>query len=128
MRYALLRSSNTWFYQVGILTGGYSILETAKRFGFEYAPDVSLSVSGGNLPTVKQVTANQAVANLSIGQGEVLVTPLQLAMAMGGLSVGTYMSEPRLILQTQNQDNQILTTKGKVPLLRGIGNFSFFVR
>ncbi len=113
VRYALLRSSNTWFYQAGVATGGASILDMARRFGFGRAPDISLVVTSGNLPTIKQATAPQAVANLSIGQGEVLVSPLQMAMAMAGLSVGTYVPEPRLVLQTQGRENQILSTTKK---------------
>lgn len=113
VRYALLRSSNTWFYQVGVLTGGDAILDTARKFGFGKAPDIALTVSAGNLPTLKEATANQAVANLSIGQGKVLVTPLQLANSMAGLSVGTYVPEPRLVLQTQDANNDILDTTAK---------------
>lgn len=102
VRYGLLRSSNTFFYQAGIATGGIPILKTARAYGFGMDPGLPLETSSGNLPEPKNVIANQAVANMSIGQGEVLVSPLQLAVAMGGLSIGTYVPKARLIIQTQD--------------------------
>jgi len=111
VRYALLRSSNTWFYQAGILTGGLPILQTARTYGFGMDPGLPISSVSGSLPEPRNVAARQAVANLSIGQGEVLATPLQLCIAMAGLSVGTYAPRPRLVVQTQDPlTNAVKTT------------------
>lgn len=102
VRYALLRSSNTWFYQAGMRTGGPFLLSAAKHFGLGHAPGIELPTSAGNLPEEKNVLANQAVANFAIGQGEIDATPLQMALAMAGLSSGTAVPEPRLVIQTQD--------------------------
>lgn len=102
VRYGLLRSSNTFFYQVGIATGGIPILRTARTYGFGSDPGLPIKTSSGNLPETKNVLARQAMANTAIGQGEILVSPLQLAVAMGGLSIGTYVPKARLIIQTQD--------------------------
>lgn len=102
VRYAILRSSNTFFYQVGIATGGPPLLATSRAYGFGEDPGLPIRASSGNLPTSRALAANQAVANMSIGQGEVLVSPLQLAVGMGGLSIGTFVPKPRLIIQTQD--------------------------
>ncbi len=100
VRQAIMRSTNTWFYQAGINTGSTSILQTSKLFGLGVKPMVPLdNVALGNLPG--DVAGNRAVANLSIGQGALLVSPLQMALAMGGLANGSYLPAPRLVLQTQ---------------------------
>ncbi len=120
VRFALLRSSNTWFYQAGIRTGGRALLANARAFGFGASPDIELPTSSGNLPEMKNVLAPQAVANFSIGQGEVLATPLQLACAMGGLSTGTTVRRPRLIIQEQDPETHDVVkthSKGKRSVL-----------
>ncbi|MDF1740083.1 MAG: penicillin-binding transpeptidase domain-containing protein [Verrucomicrobiales bacterium] len=120
VRFALLRSSNTWFYQAGIRTGGRALLANARAFGFGASPDIELPTSSGNLPDMKNVIAPQAVANFSIGQGEVLTSPLQLACAMGGLSTGTTVRRPRLIIQEQDPETHDIVkthSKGKRSLL-----------
>jgi len=101
VRQALMRSTNTWFYQAGINTGGDPILQTSKVFGLGTAPDIPLdNVAAGNLP--ERVVGGRAIANLSIGQGSLLVSPLQMAMAMGGIANGSYLPKARLVLQTQS--------------------------
>lgn len=101
VRQALMRSTNTWFYQAGINTGSGPILETSRQFGLGSAPRVPLeNVATGNVP--EKVVGNRAIANLSIGQGSLLVSPLQMAIAMSGISNGSYLAAPRLVLQTQS--------------------------
>jgi penicillin-binding protein 2 len=48
------------------------------------------------------------VANLSIGQGDALVTPLQLAQAMGVIANGGTLYQTRLVEQVQSIDGQIV--------------------
>ena len=97
---ALARSSNTWFYQVGVATGDQAIIESVSQFGFGRAPDIPVEgTSSGFLPT--KAPGGQAVANLSIGQGDLLVSPLQMALASAGIANGKHAPRARLILQTQ---------------------------
>ena len=97
---ALARSSNTWFYQVGVQTGDQAIINSVSQFGFGRAPDIPVEgTSGGFLPG--KAPGSQAVANLSIGQGDLLVSPLQMALASAGIANGRRAPRARLILQTQ---------------------------
>ncbi len=103
VRFALMRSSNTWFYQVGIHTGGEAIYATAESFGFGKAPALPFSnVAAGTLPERNSLGIDQAVANFSIGQGKLTASPVQLARAIAGLADGRRVPEPRLILQHQD--------------------------
>ncbi|MEO0414087.1 MAG: penicillin-binding transpeptidase domain-containing protein [Verrucomicrobiota bacterium] len=97
---ALMRSSNTWFYRAGLEMGTPAIYEMASRFGLGEKPDLPLdSVKSGFLPTHKDP---RSVANMSIGQGLVTASPLQMALAMAALVNGEFVPTPHLILQKQD--------------------------
>ena len=52
---------------------------------------------------------NGDIANISIGQGDLLVTPLQMAQAMAIVANGGTFYQTRLVQQVQTVDNQIVT-------------------
>ncbi len=98
VRYALLRSNNSWFYQAGMEMGSNALIDGVLRFGFGEKPPLPLpAVSGGNIPSTAVVDDDRAIANTSIGQGDVLSSPLQLALAMAGLSRGDAVPAPRIV-------------------------------
>jgi len=100
VRAALMRSCNTWFYQAALDTGGANILSTARAFGIGQKPALELEgVSAGFLP--EKETSPHGLANLSIGQGQTLVSPLQMAVAMCGFANGYFLPNPHLVRQVQ---------------------------
>src|SRR5690606_16226040 len=46
-------------------------------------------------------------ANISIGQGDLLVTPLQMAQAMCGVANGDVLYQARMVLQVQTIDDKV---------------------
>jgi penicillin-binding protein 2 len=52
---------------------------------------------------------NGDIANMSIGQGDIQVTPLQMAQAIGVVANGGTLYQTRLVQQVQTFDNQIVT-------------------
>ncbi len=112
---ALMVSCNTYFYRVGLKTGAQPIVDYAARLGFGRKTGIPLGgEEDGNLPTKdymlkvhKRPFMPGDVANLSIGQGDLLVTPLQLAHAMGAIANGGTVYQPRLVLQVQGPDQKI---------------------
>src|SRR5438045_4883044 len=52
---------------------------------------------------------NGDIANLSIGQGDTQVTPLQMAQAMAIIGNGGTFYQTRLVQQVQTVDNEIVT-------------------
>lgn len=98
VRYALVRSCNTWFYQAALNTGAAPIADMSRRFGFGAPPELPLpAVAPGNIPDPATYGDPRSLANFSIGQGQVLVSPVQLAYAMAGLANGAYIPKPRLV-------------------------------
>ncbi|WHH60209.1 penicillin-binding protein 2 [Petroclostridium sp. X23] len=72
-------SCNPVFIDVGLKLGYNAIINMAKRFGFGKAIPLfdGIQQNSGNVPEKKYVSPGDT-ANISIGQGEILVTPLQV--------------------------------------------------
>ena len=114
---ALTESCDTWFYQVGIKTGAQPIVDWALKLGFGAKCGIPLrGEAEGRIPNDEYMKAthgrrllNGDIANLSIGQGDVQVTPLQMAQAMGIVANGGTCYQTRLVQQVQTFDNKIMT-------------------
>ena len=114
---ALTQSCDTWFYQVGIKTGAQPIIDWASRLGFGAKCGIPLRAEAeGRVPTDEYMKAthgrkllNGDIANLSIGQGDMLVTPLQMAQAMAIIANGGRVYQTRLVRQVQSVEQQIVT-------------------
>src|SRR5581483_11546119 len=114
---ALAQSCDTWFYQVGIKTGAQPIIDWSLKMGFGSKTGIPLaSEAEGRVPTDDYMRKTHGrklldgdVANLSIGQGDLLVTPLQMAQAMAAVGNGGTLYRTRLVQQVQSIDSQIVT-------------------
>jgi penicillin-binding protein 2 len=114
---ALTQSCDTWFYQVGIKTGAEPIIEWALKLGFGAKCGIPLrGEAEGRIPNDDYMKAthgrkllNGDIANLSIGQGDTQVTPLQMAQAMAIVANGGRFYQTRLVRQVQSVDHEIVT-------------------
>jgi len=114
---ALTESCDTWFYQVGIKTGAGPIIDWALKLGFGAKCGIPLrGEAEGRIPNDQYMKAthgrkllNGDIANMSIGQGDIQVTPLQMAQAMATIANGGTLYQTRLVQQVQTFDNQIAT-------------------
>ncbi len=105
---AIERSSNSYFIQIGLQTGVDSIVALAAKFHF--GQKVSLPTgqeTPGDMPTLERVHHDWRegdTANICIGQGEVAVTPLQIAVAYSAIANGGTVFWPRLVSRIEPQD------------------------
>ncbi len=114
---ALEQSCNTWFYQVGIRMGSTPIVEYSRRLGLGERTGIPLEAeTAGRIPdneymqqTYKRKIWDGDVANMSIGQGDILISPLQMAEAMGTVGNGGKHYQARLVKQVQSLDGRIVT-------------------
>jgi penicillin-binding protein 2 len=114
---ALTQSCDTWFYQVGIKTGAQPIIDWALKLGFGTKCGIPLrGEAEGRVPNDEYMKAthgrkllNGDIANLSIGQGDTLVTPLQMAQAMAIIASGGKFYQTRLVRQVQSVNHEIVT-------------------
>ena len=112
---ALTQSCNTYFYKMGLKTGHKPILDYSARLGLGAKTGIPLGAEEtGNLMTTEYMMKHHNrrimpgdIANMSIGQGATLVTPLQMAQVMSTVASGGTVFQPRLVLQVQDIDNRI---------------------
>src|SRR6059036_2672987 len=121
---AIKVSCDSFFYQYGNAAGIQSIDIIGKMLGIGEESGLQLSgEQAGNMPGPEwmqihhpQERWSQAqTANVSIGQGYTLVSPLQLAMAYATVANGGTCYYPRLVDKVLNQDGSpVLDEHGKV--------------
>ena len=113
---AIERSSNVYFYRLGMALTVDNIFKYAKLFGFGEKTGIELPQEvSGILPSRKWKfkrfgEAWQPGENLSlaIGQGFVLTTPLQMAVAYNGFATKGRIYRPFLVKKIFSQDQQLL--------------------
>lgn len=75
---AFYKSCNSVFIQIGKEVGARKIIQTARKFGFGELVNIGLLEEvKGNLPEGDEILG-PAIGNISIGQGSIEVTPLQI--------------------------------------------------
>jgi penicillin-binding protein 2 len=104
MHRAIAKSCNTYFYAMGRRVGIDAITAMGERLGFGQKFDLPVvSQSYGTMPgdawkakKYKQEWTQADTLNTSIGQGYVIVNPLQLAVMSARIASGRAV-EPRLV-------------------------------
>ena len=102
---ALIHSCDVYFYQLGLKLGVKNIIHYARLFGLGKPTGIDLgSEKRGFLPTpewkeklYKEVWYPGDTANLSIGQGYILVTPIQMLDLISAVANGGYLVRPHLV-------------------------------
>ncbi|MBA3607306.1 MAG: penicillin-binding protein 2 [Chthoniobacterales bacterium] len=119
---AIKVSCNSYFYQMGNAAGINAIVDTGETLGLGTATGVEITgEQPGVLPGPEWMRihypnerwSSAYTANVSIGQGYDLVSPLQLAMVYAALANGGVAYQPRLVKNVVDSVNR--------PLLDGNG-------
>lgn len=110
-RRAFKLSSNTYFIHHGLKAGLAALLEMGHQFHLGERADIPLNQeSRGLFPNTSYLQRRRAqgnpwtdgdTVNLCIGQGEINVTPLQMAIMTSAIANGGRVYRPRLILGLQ---------------------------
>ncbi len=116
---ALVLSNNPFMYQVAATLdpriGAARLCETARRFGYGTTTGIPLPDKAGNVPDEAWMHRNYRrgfmagdAANMAIGQGALLATPLQVAHAVSGIANGEYLPKAQLIRQILDTDGNVV--------------------
>lgn len=108
---AMAQSCNCYFSQLGADVGYEAILDMAKRMGlgekcFKNFP----GESSGNIPS-KEETHISDTTNISIGQGKLLVTPLQIMRVTSIIANGGIMTDPKLTFTEDEKSHRVISRK-----------------
>ena len=108
LRRALVRSSNAYFINHGLRHGVLDrVVELGGRLHLGEKIGMHLSQeAAGHFPKAEKVrswTAGNS-ANICIGQGEMDVTPLQMAVLTSALANGGEVLQPQLVDRIESQD------------------------
>lgn len=111
---ALAMSNNPFMYQMGMKLGAEALMDTARTFGLGERTGLPIPDDPGLVPTSEYMVRNYKrdfmqgdAANLSIGQGTLLVTPLQVAHMMAAVANG-YLPRLQLIKQIQDGNANVI--------------------
>lgn len=142
LREALTVSSDTYFYDIGARAWfsrdqvGDPIQEAAELFGM--GADTGVPLPGersGRVMTPEEFATRSEEnpeafprgqwqagdnVNISIGQGEMLVTPLQLANAYGALANGGTLHAPNVVLEVRRSGSDEVLRRSEPRVLRQI--------
>lgn len=112
---ALKVSCDSYFYELGHRMGLDSLSEVAGLLGFGQKTDIDLTgETPGILPSKEYYkkrfgyVAPGFVVNMSIGQGDLSVSPIQMAMAYGAIANGGIVYKPQLVREVFNDQGDVI--------------------
>jgi len=113
---AIIHSCDVFFYQLGLKVGVEKMIEYAELFGLGEATGLNLiQEKYGLLPTSDWKLKNKGeiwyggdTANLSIGQGYILVTPLQMLRVISAVANGGNLVKPYLVKKIENLEGEVI--------------------
>src|SRR5262249_36873593 len=136
LREAIEVSCNTFFYQLGLKVGPERILQMAAEFGLGRLTGSGLPGERSGLvptPDWKRRGLHDRwhpgdTVSLSIGQGLLTVTPLQMARMMAVVANGGTVWRPRLVERVESPTGDLLrreteTVQGHVELAPVVYDF-----
>lgn len=108
---AFALSCNTTFIKVGMRVGADKILEMAHRMGYgEKQCSELLEEKAGYIPTSKE----DGIGNISIGQGKIQVTPLQVTSMMAAIANNGIKNTPVIVdAVVDNETGKVVQTMSR---------------
>ncbi len=111
---AFASSINTTFAKVGVEMGADTLADYASDFGFNKESPWPLGASKSLFPDPADMDTAH-VAQASFGQGEVLSTPLEIALCAAAVANGGEIMEPYIVSQVLDyHKNMLQETKPRV--------------
>ncbi len=106
------RSCNTTFGQIG-LDLGEKFVDGMRAFGIGEDVPFDLSEARSAGPGPGTFEKNQpSFANAAIGQGDVAVTPLQMATVAAAIANGGVLMAPHVVREIRDEDGQVVRRVG----------------
>ena len=119
---AMNQSCNVYFYQYGLKIGGAALARYAAAFGLGRPTGIAFSgEKAGLIPQPRRPRGRRSAGwpagetvNMSIGQGALLVTPMQVAGVMAAVANGGVLWRPRLVQRVVRGQAVVWSDGGEV--------------
>lgn len=110
---AIQYSCNVFFYETAKILGGTLLKKWADKFGIGNITNIDLmDEKEGNIP---MPTSIAQTLNLSIGQGEMLVTPIQITRMLAMIANGGWDTKPHILQKITDYEGNILINNKHQP-------------
>lgn len=105
---AFYESSNVYFGTLGLELGNPKLKATAEKFYFnKNIPADGITIENSNFPSLKSYEKGN-IAMTAIGQGEVLATPMQMALIASTIANDGTMMEPYIVSQVMDSKGNLV--------------------
>ncbi len=101
-------SENIYFAKVGLQIGGAKLAEYAQRFGIGSPTRCDIVSAKGQLSRTGQLDRPTLVADTAYGQGELLVSPLQMALVAATIGMGGVMPTPHYATEVRDAEGHAI--------------------
>jgi penicillin-binding protein 2 len=116
LRDAIARSCNVYFFHLAETVGMDRIARIAQAFGLGQKTGIGTNPEApGRIPTRSWYALRYRgqfrvgfTLNMAIGEGDVTVTPLQLAMAYAAISNGGTLYQPQIVRAVETSDGSVV--------------------
>jgi peptidoglycan glycosyltransferase len=101
-------SINATFAEIAVRVGAPALVQTARRFGFESRIPFDIPLAPSRLLRPGSAFDPVLLASTGFGQGELAVTPLQMALVAAAVANDGVLMEPYLVQRVQRPDGTVL--------------------
>jgi peptidoglycan glycosyltransferase len=101
-------SENIYFAQVGLQIGAAKLTDYARRFGIGSTPKLDIAAAKGQLSESGSIDRPTLLADTSYGQGELLVSPLQMALIYATIANGGVMPTAHYATEVRDADGHVV--------------------
>ena len=101
-------SENIYFAQVGLQIGAARLIDYARRFGVGSTPKLDLPAARGQLSEAGTIDRPTLLADTSYGQGELLVSPLQMALIYATIANGGVMPTAHYATEVRDAEGHVV--------------------
>lgn len=103
---AVKYSDNIYFAQTALDIGADKFIEGAKKFGIGEKMEIGYPMANSQISNDGKIKDNIALADSGYGQGQVMVTPLNMALAYSAIGNSGDIMQPRLVTSI-NGDSKV---------------------